>query len=500
MIGSPNKLNPKNRNKARGVQRQSVEAKALWTALPGPQTMAFSSEADELFYGGAAGGGKTDLILGLSISSHQNSIIFRREYPQLKGIIQRSRKIIQTNGKYNSTEKTWVLLNGRTLELGACQYEHDVDKYQGRPHDLKAFDEITHFSRAMFKFLSGWARTADENQRVRIVCTGNPPTTAEGRWVIDYWGPWLNPKHPNPAAPGELRWFIVVADKDSPNGRDVEVDGSEPVEIDEETYIPRSRTFIPARVDDNPYYAKTNYKAVLLGLPEPLRSQMLRGDFSAGVEDDPWQVIPSEWVHLAMRRWGDRPKLPMTALGMDVARGGSAKTVIAPRYGNYIDKLKKYPGKSTPNGKAIASLAQSLLKDEAYIHLDVCGIGASPYDACVEMGLDAHAANGAAGTSKRDKSGKFGFINKRAEWYWNLREILDPENGENIALPDDPELLADLTAPKWKVTSSAKIQIESKEDIQKRIGRSPDCGDAVVYAFGDVDVSIWGESSGMWSN
>ncbi|MHC5825531.1 MAG: Hint domain-containing protein, partial [Nostoc sp.] len=111
----------------------------LWKSLPGPQTMAYESLADELFYGGAAGGGKSDLILGLALTAHQNSIIFRREYPQLKGLVQRCKKILKgTKAKYNSTEKVWNgLPEQRNLEFGACQHEDDVEKYQGRPHDLK---------------------------------------------------------------------------------------------------------------------------------------------------------------------------------------------------------------------------------------------------------------------------------------------------------------------------------------------------------------------------
>lgn len=471
----------------------------LWKSLPGPQTMAYESLADELFYGGAAGGGKSDLILGLALTAHQNSIIFRREYPQLKGLVQRCKKILKgTKAKYNSTEKVWNgLPEQRNLEFGACQHEDDVEKYQGRPHDLKCVDEITHFSKSKFKFLTGWLRTDDPNQKCRVVCTGNPPTSAEGRWVIEYWGPWLDPKHPNPAVPGELRWFATL------DGKDVEVKEGVPFEYTDsegktETIAPRSRTFIPAKIEDNPIYMKTGYKSVLQSLPEPLRSQMLKGDFAAGVEDDPWQVIPTEWVVAAMKRWSVRPKIPMTCLGVDVARGGAAKTVIAPRYGSFINKLQKHAGKTTPNGGAIASLVQVELVGSAYIHIDICGVGSSPYDICVERGIDAHAANGAGGSTSRDKSGKFGFINKRAEWYWHLREILDPTSGDDIALPDDPELLADLTAPKWKITSSSKIQIESKEDIQKRIGRSPDCGDAVVYAFGNVEFAIWAEGIATW--
>ena len=62
-----------------------------------------------------------------------------------------------------------------------------------------------------------------------------------------------------------------------------------------------------------------------------------------------------------------------------------------------------------------------------------------------------------------------------------MREALNPVDGEDLALPPDRELRADLCAPRWKVAARG-VQIESKEDIHKRIGRSTDCGDAVVLA------------------
>ena len=84
-----------------------------------------------------------------------------------------------------------------------------------------------------------------------------------------------------------------------------------------------SRTFIPSRVEDNPYLMASGYKTVLQNLPEPLRSKMLHGDFSAGMEDNPWQVIPTAWVDAAMARWTEEPPdLPLSALGVDIARGG----------------------------------------------------------------------------------------------------------------------------------------------------------------------------------
>lgn len=475
---------------ASGLKSTMVE-ESVWKPLPGPQTAAYESQSDELFYGGAAGGGKSDLILGLALTAHQNSIIFRREYPQLKGLLGRCKKILKgTKARYNSTEKQWSSLpDGRSLEFGACATEDDAEKFQGRPHDFKAIDELPHFSKSQFKFLTGWLRTDDPSQRCRVVCTGNPPTNAEGRWVIEYWAPWLDPKHPNPAIPGELRWFAVL------NGIDVEVEGGEPFEYTDkegktELITPRSRTFIPAKIEDNPIYMKTGYKSVLQSLPEPLRSQMLRGDFTAGVEDDPWQIIPTAWVEAAMERWKQRvkPALSQTSLGVDPARGGRDKTVFAPAWGDWVGELIKHPGSSTPDGPTVAGLAMQSCEDTSVcINIDVCAIGSSPYDSLIQLGANAQPLNGAeAAVDSRgepvvDRSGKIGFVNKRAMWHWRMREMLDPTYGPTLCLPPDPELLADLTAPRYKF-SNWKVQVESKEEIKKRIGRSPDCGEATIYA------------------
>src|SRR5215469_1983075 len=117
-----------------------------WKPLPGPQVEALESKADILFYGGAAGGGKTDLVIGAAHTQHTRSIIFRREYPQLRAIIDRTVELLSELGKYNKTSMIWSLEDGRSIEFGAVQHIGDEKKYQGRPHDLKAFDEITHFS------------------------------------------------------------------------------------------------------------------------------------------------------------------------------------------------------------------------------------------------------------------------------------------------------------------------------------------------------------------
>ncbi len=85
-----------------------------WAPLDGPQAQALASEADETFYGGAAGGGKSDCLLGCAMTEHQDAIIFRREYPQLRGLVKRSREIVGTAGTFNQTEMVWNLADDRS--------------------------------------------------------------------------------------------------------------------------------------------------------------------------------------------------------------------------------------------------------------------------------------------------------------------------------------------------------------------------------------------------
>lgn len=450
-----------------------------WLPLEGPQTSAFWSRADELFYGGAAGGGKTDLLLGLALLAHRRSIIFRREYSQLKGILARSRELLRgTRASYNGQASIWRdLPGGGELEFGAMQYEPDVERYQGRPHDLVAFDELSHFTKFQYTYVIGWNRTTDTRQRCRVVAAGNPPMDADGEWVIQYWAAWLDPQHPNPARPGELRWYAML------DGKEEEREDGQPFEWKGETIRPKSRTFIPARVSDNPHLMATDYESRLQQLPEPFRSKLLGGSFTADFEDDPWQVIPTRWVIEAQERWmrRERPDAPLTAMGVDVARGGDDETMVAKRYANWFAELRAYPGKDTPDGQSVARIVIAQREGSVIPSIDVIGVGASAYDILTMQGVPTRPVNFAEGSDAMDKSGQLGFLNKRAECYWRFREMLDPASGEDIALPPDRKLRADLCAARWKMMARG-IQIESKEDIKKRLGRSPDRADAVVLA------------------
>ncbi|WP_072577494.1 hypothetical protein [Suttonella ornithocola] len=172
-------------------------------------------------------------------------------------------------------------------------------------------------------------RSTDPKQKCQALLTFNPPTSAEGRWIVDFFAPWIDKQYPKPAAPGEIRYCGMV------NQRDYWVDSATPFVLvgdevvydfdpdaysQEEIIIPMARTFIPSKVTDNPYLMNTGYVSTLQALPEPLRSQMLNGDFSAGMEDDPWQVIPTVWVEAIQARWQPKHQKPeMTGMGVDLS-------------------------------------------------------------------------------------------------------------------------------------------------------------------------------------
>lgn len=482
-------------------------AAARWFPLQGPQTMARDSRADITGYGGAAGGGKTDLIAGLvqDGTRHERALIVRREKAQTEGVIQRLQEIVGHTDGFNSQKSIWRVPGGALTEFAGLDNPGDERRWQGRPHDLKAFDEVTEQRESQVRFVMGWTRTNNPALHPRVLMTFNPPTTTEGRWVIDFFGPWLDKKHPlYPTAPGALRWCAMIPDGRG-GSKDQWVDGPRPFVLKdgepfydfdpsehrpEDIIAPKSRTFIPARLTDNPYYMATGYMSVLQSLPEPLRSQMLNGDFGAGVEDDIWQVIPTTWVEIAQARWKARiPKGEMLGVGVDVARGGKDNTVLFPKHtGLWFDVPRIVPGTATPDGPTVAGLVVSMLRDSAPIAIDVIGVGSSPYDTLRGMKFQVHGINVGEAATATDKSGMLHFFNLRTQLWWKLREALDPTADNGIALPPEelcPGLLRELTTPKWAVQGKV-VRVESREDIIKRAGKSPDMASALVLALMDI--------------
>jgi hypothetical protein len=497
-------LTPAERDELNSLIAADIKQHA-WRPLPGPQTMAYESKADVIGFGGAAGGGKTDLAIGLATEEHYRTQFFRREGPQLTGVIDRLAEIVGSRDLINGKPAVYRDADDRQIEFNSMPNLGDETKYQGRPKDLLVIDEAANFLEQQVRFVKGWVRTTRPGQRTRTLMTFNPPTNAEGRWVIGFFAPWLDKRHTlYPTGPGKLRYVYV----DPETGNDVWIadDDHRPFVLiagvrtydfnpddyrPEEIVQPESRTFVPSRITDNPFLVSTGYMAQLQALPEPLRSQMLNGNFEAGQQDDPWQVVPTAWAEIAMNRWKERArKGEMLSMGVDVARGGKDSTAIARRHKteeteHWYDRLSMYPGTETPNGRVVAGLVIAEHRDHAPIHLDVIGVGASPFDVLTEASQPVYGINVSEKATSMDKSGRLSFFNLRSQSWWQMREDLDPDANNGICLPPDPELLKELCAPRWEM-SGLTIKVESRESIVSRVGRSPDRASAVILARMDT--------------
>lgn len=156
----------------------------VWFPLEGPQMAAYTSDADIIGYGGAAGGGKTDLIIGSCLTAHKRSLVVRKEKAQTDGIVQRGEEILGHKNGYNSQKSFWNLGKGRLIEFGGLDNIGDEKRWQGRAHDLKALDEATEIRESQARFIMGWNRTSDPTIKPKCLLTFNPPTTASVAVVV----------------------------------------------------------------------------------------------------------------------------------------------------------------------------------------------------------------------------------------------------------------------------------------------------------------------------
>jgi hypothetical protein len=455
-----------------------------WWSQEGPQTQAFDSKADVTLYGGQAGGGKTALAVGLACTTHTETTFIRKESTQLGAVIDYMAETVGSRDGYSGQTNVFKLPawdgRNRRVQFASCPNPGDETKQMGRPKDLLVIDEAANMRGDAVRFLMGWVRSTNPNQRCRTLLCSNPPTGSDGYWLTEMFAAWLDSTHHNPAEYGELRWYAMV------DGKEIEVDGSDTFMHGTEKVIPQSRTFIPASLDDNVYLKDSGYRATLQALPEPLRSQMLYGDWNSGREDSEWCVIPSKWVDEAMDRWEPRVFNPLkiVSAGLDPSRGGKDFTCMATREDWHYHELQEWPGHEMPDGQTVAAKVIELLGlSHCPVHTDVIGIGASVVDILTmyihSRVIPINVAEGAK--EDTDWSGTLRFANKRAQLWWAFRDILNPANGFNVSLPKDQKLKSELCAPTYKMRANG-ILIESKDDIKKRLGRSTDRADAVIMA------------------
>jgi len=202
------------------------------------------TEPIEIFYGGAAGGGKSDWLLmaGLQYVDYPSyaGIIFRRNYAQLSkpgALIARSKEWLRpTDAQWSEQRKEWTFPSGAVLAFGFLEHSGDEENYQSAEFQYIGFDELTHFDERQYVYmLSRLRRLEGVEIPLRQCAASNPGSRGHG-WVRD---------------------------------RLVEAVG-----------IP-NRVFIPARLPDNPHLDEAAYMTSLSHLSPTLQQQLRDGDWNA---------------------------------------------------------------------------------------------------------------------------------------------------------------------------------------------------------------------------
>lgn len=231
---------------------------------PTDKQFEFLYYADVLegFYGGAAGGGKSDALLMAALQFAQipdyAALLLRRTYADLalpEALMDRAQEWLSgTDARWHADTKTWEFPSGATLTFGYLDHERSKYRYQGAAFQFVAFDEITQFPETAYQYLfSRLRRLEDSYVPIRMRAASNPGDIGHDwvkrRWIIP--------------APGEL--------KES------------------------KRFFVPAFLEDNPHIDQITYDDALNKLDPVTREQLRHGDWdisiSGGLFERTWFEI-----------------------------------------------------------------------------------------------------------------------------------------------------------------------------------------------------------------
>lgn len=202
-------------------------------------------------------------------------------------------------------------------------------------------------------------------------------------------------------------------------------------------------------------------------------------------------LVPYEWIEIANNRF---KKLQANGfvpadecrLGVDVAGMGRDNSVLCPRFGDFVQKFIVHQSGGNADHMYVVGLIKQYVQissNKAFI--DTIGEGAGVYSRLLELNYhNIYSCKFSENTNAlHDETGQYSFANMRAYLYWAIRDWLNPKHGHNAALPPNDKLAEELTETKWKFQSNGSIIIEPKEEIKKRIKRSPDFTDALANTF-----------------
>lgn len=332
----------------------------------------------------------------------------------------------------------------------------DPNRFQGfhEEHILVVVDEAAGVNESIFDAVDGVLTTTG----ARLLLLGNP-TVLGGTFYNSFKSPLYNKFHVSAFDTPNFTQFGITLDDIASGEWKYKIGDTE---------LPYSQLIAPHWVADR--YVDWGTESL------PWEARVM-GNFPRQGENT---LIPLAWIEAAMERWHDMEPEKPVEIGVDVARFGSDKTVIAVRKGRKVMPLLVMPQKSiTESVGIITDIARQEGTD--MIKVDEIGVGGGVVDVLEENGFSGAGIDVAKAPIDSDR-----FSNLRAELWWNLRELLDVDpvrNPKPIALPPDEDLLAELSSVQFKYNSRGQIQIEAKDDMKKRLGRSPDRADAVVLAM-----------------
>lgn len=218
----------------------------------------------------------------------------------------------RSGGEPFSATLEWRFPAGAKVKFAHLEHEKTVLEWQGAQLPLICFDELTHFSAAQFWSMTARNRSLGEvAPYIRATC--NPDADS---WVAELVAWWIDPDTglPIKRRSGSLRWFVRVGDRLEWASRKTELKKRHP------GLVPRSLTFIAARLDDNKALTRADpeYRARLMALPRVERERLLHGNWkirpAAGLYfNRAWcQVVDAVPAGLAVKRGWDLAATPKT--------------------------------------------------------------------------------------------------------------------------------------------------------------------------------------------